>query len=298
MKESAGTAVERMKWLLGDKLISMQVVVVSLSLSIASIGIFFGMFTFRNPPFRRSGTILVISGGLHLLYGLLAARVFFRKGRRFIPLVLMLILTSLCTLFYVADFFAASLLSFLREPDGRAILILTLVWGLGAAAFGFVCDFLLLAVNRLLIDAMARTNRKTRLVLGLAFNLLWFFVLIESLRFMLYANPTNKHDPFLALLSHLLGPVLERKLGFVVHGAILIGLWSNVFNLIASCSVLLVFLAALFHRLFWPLAGRAIFALYEWRVFTNRTFQLAASVAFLSYAFPWLDPALKMFKLK
>jgi hypothetical protein len=90
VKSSADIVEMGLKWLLGDKLISIQFVVVSLCMSIASLCVVFGFSDlYRHKANQEGGTILIalIFGGLYSLYGLFAARfvaasiaVYFRRS--------------------------------------------------------------------------------------------------------------------------------------------------------------------------------------------------------------------------
>jgi hypothetical protein len=170
------------------------------------------------------------------------------------------------------------------------VALASLVVVLPAALIGLFFDLVLLIANRFLIKSMADATAGRVLALGFTFNLIWFFLLVETTRF---GSVEPRGDPFLIFLEHSLNSGGNQGL---YNLGLLFGMRTNFFTLLASCSALVVLSAALLHRVFWPVVSRTINGLYEWQVLTSRPIQLAIAGAFLSYPFPWIGSVIKLLR--
>jgi hypothetical protein len=170
MKASAGIAERALDWLLGRKLISLQVVVVSFCMSIASLGLMPILDLSGGYPNRDMTpyTVVVIVGVANFLMAIFVSRVLFKKERWFIPVVFVLIIETLC--WTLIGFFRNSRMGL---ASSLPILFDAAMFVLAATVFGLGCDIVLLAVNRRVIKSMARADKMSRLLWGLRFNVFW-----------------------------------------------------------------------------------------------------------------------------
>jgi hypothetical protein len=284
VKAAADVVDSGLKWLFGGNLISARVVAVSYCISIASLGILFSIFWELQGDAVSAGYFLVL-GGLHAVFGLFAARMLFNRGRSVMASGLLALLSPLCVLTIVyLDFSTAGSGGDLSSSIG------VLELALGGSALGITCDLLLLVANRRMLKTLVRSSADSVLILGMVFNAVWFFIVAETSRFLLFlSSPDPATDPILRFLYAIISAPSGSGVADTLCHVAVFGMSTNLFNLIASCSVLLVLMVVFFHRIFWPSISRVIYALYQWHVFTNRTFQLSVGVALLSFAFPWVD---------
>jgi hypothetical protein len=286
IKSSADIAEMGMRWLLGEKLISLQFIVISSCMSIASMGLIIGMAFYRLMNIAPLLYVATVSGVLHFFYGVFAARFLFRKGRPILASALLLALFSLSS--------AAIVWSI---KDGNTLQLdvwLSFVFFaalLGVAAIGSVCDLILLLGSRVLFRLMSRTSASAVLFLGLCFSLIWLYVVLDGVLVVVF-DTARLGDPF----SRLFDVIDKEDSSGIAYPLLGFGLTTNLFNILAASSVVLILLVVLFHRIFWPSAGRVVYALYEWKIFADRKLQLAGAITFLSFAFPWVGRILKSLK--
>lgn len=295
VKASSGIVSSWLTWLLGERLVSIQVVAVSFSLSIASA--VFVALTGLISSMRRGraeGLVWQIELALgvgFLLFGLYGVRWLCRRRK---PLLALAVPVTVVGMIVVFELYTTP--SRVDTKVGFASLALAGVLLLAGPMVGVLCDLLLLVVNRLVLRSMATTGRVIVLLLGLLYNLAWVAFLADSTIFMLRAAfgwQSWAGDPMDALLRL---PVFQSQFGILASLIFVLGLASNLFTLCASVCLSTIVAAALSHRLFWPVAERSVYALYQWRIFTNKPFQISAGVALLVFAFPGLHSIFALFK--
>ena len=295
VKVSSGIVSSWLTWLLGKRLVSIQVVAVSFSLSIAS-SVFVALtgliFSIRRG--RAVGTAWQIELALgvgFLLFGLYGVR--WLCGRRK-PLLALAIPVTVVGMVVVFELYTSP--SQIDKKVGFASLALAGVLLFSAPVVGVFCDLLVLVVNRLVLRSMATTGRVIVLLLGLLYNLAWVAFLADSTIFLLreaFGWQSWAGDPMDAFLRL---PVFQSQYGILASLIFVLGLASNLFTLCASVCLSTIVAAALSHRVFWPVAERSVYALYQWNVFTNKPLQISAGLALIVFAFPGLRDILKLFR--
>jgi hypothetical protein len=286
IKTSSDIAELGLNWLLGDKLISLQFVVISFCMSIASLGWLFSSYLMYGSTDSDADAdtyalvAIMVWSSLQLIYGLFAARFLFKKGRPIIATALFVVFFGISSAVLVRGWILNL---------GFDAWDFTL-FSVGASIIGLVCDFVLLAGTRLILRLVSRTTANRVLLLGLSFSIVWLYILLDSTLVLVF-NIHGSRDPLSRALHALSG---ADDFSFIVA----LGTFTNLFNVLAASSLMLVILVVLFHRIFWPSAARVIYALYEWKIFANRTLQITAAVAFLSFAFSWVGTVTNMFTHK
>jgi hypothetical protein len=276
IKYSSEIAAFGLDRFLGKRLFSIWTLSVSASLSVASELFVLVAIGHTGAPG------LACSFGLALLtYGLFVAPSLFRKQEflySLLAVVLLIILLS--SLLRYEIFFA--------NPPWDRVSEVGDWWDLfsfvsTAIVFGALCDMLLIAVNRLLVKAMAESASRAFLYLGILFNLLWTLAIADSLRIdaRWFQLPLAERGIYW-IFGHL---GMSRMTDVAIS--------SNWFTLVASSSALVVTGAAVVTPLLWPMLGRIVNALYEWEIFTNKKLQLSAGISFLTLAFVPMGTLLK-----
>jgi hypothetical protein len=300
IKSSARIAESALRWLFGERLISIQVVVLSSALSVSSLAIMLVYGISR--PMEDSATdiflgqmVFLLAAVIFIAYSLFAARVLFKRRSHFaaIALFVLLLLLLILALAYGHDttwpehFITTA--AYWESVVGIAFAAIM------ALMVGLTCDLTLLIGSRAIFRLAANSQSVVRIFLTASFSAFWFLLLVDSMRvvFVDQSEALNSHDPYLKGLALLiLGPSGSDDLWRMGLG---LGFATNIFNCIAAASLFLVFFVLLLHRLFWPFISQLIYALYKWKILANTTLQLSAAGIFLSIAFPWIAAVLKLF---
>lgn len=302
LKVSSSTVNSWLTWLLGQRLVSIQVAAVSISLSFASsMFILFlgGLHSWMNgePPYPFSWLLLLIFGVGFSLFGLLGVR---GLCERFKPPLTLAITVTMVVLAPAVGIYLTGWQSWMQGHNRLAVSALTAITLLAISAFGVLCDLLVLVANRLVLKSMATTDKLVILVLGCIYNCTCIVVLTDSTIFAfsgqvpwsIYKWTGTFIDEVLSL--PIFGPfALAGKFEIVSF----LALSSNLFTLLVSVAFLAIVTAALVHRMFWPVAERSVYALYQWKVFTNKPLQLSTAIALMLYAFPGLRAVVSLFRL-
>lgn len=287
LKQAARLASVGLERILGKSLFSLWTFVVSASLSLASV--FFVRAATRE--IGDAPRYLLIFGAVFLLYGLIVAPELCRRGNPGLAVTSLVVVCAIaiaCNSWVLARSYGFSFSQGLQDSTQLVIPIFAV-----CVAFGVCCDVLILAVNRVLVDSMATSSKGITLAFGVLYNLIWSVVLADTLR--LIKSTQVDRDP----LSHLISSLSHStSVWESIFRATLItyAMSTNVFTLLASLSVFIVTLFALMHRLLWPVLGRLINAMYEWKILTSRTVQLSVGLACLVFAIPQFGALLKHFQ--
>jgi hypothetical protein len=288
IRGAAEAAETGMRWLFGEKLISLRLIIFSASASMASVGFTLVADAYANA--RYFAWLCLVGGAASLICGWYCARILVPRGR---------VYRALCyfALEVLMWLFILSFIWILSIDDYRRLLLdkmigydlilisLTILGGLG-------CDLVLLVTTRRLIKLTAHARTGILMFLGISFSALWGFLQIEAIRATMISTEQESalHDVFVKAISRLLDQ------DSLLVPVILFGIKGMLFNLLAATSIFIVLAVVLSHRIIWPILSRLINALYEWEVCTNKVLQLGASIAFLTFAFPWVGLVLKLFK--
>ena len=278
----AGLGLNR---ILGERLFSLWTFTVSFSLSIASGCLFFGYMISRV----NVRLTPLAAGGVFLFYGLVVAPNLFKKRRGWLAICLLSSLFGIILLFMTIVPFSGhqSSLQWVIENGLFYSAFLTL-----PILFGVVCDVVLLAVNRLLAARMSSTTKATTLLWGALYNLLWSVFLADTLRFIFLSG--EDRDPLLSFVNSFVSSFGNDK--YTAELAVVLAISTNLFTLLASSLFFIVTGVAFGHRVRWPVAGRLLNALYEWKIFANKTVQLSIGLGCLVFAIPQAGTILKAFK--
>ncbi|HXR38420.1 MAG TPA: hypothetical protein VN776_04985 [Terracidiphilus sp.] len=301
VKKSSGLVTSGLNWLLGDRLVSTQVVAVSFSLSFASTILLFTSADIHEDSMLTNGPDVRVLGAFGLavavafsLFGCLGVRGLSTRGRPLLALAIPI----------ASVLFAYPAFAYLSEPrgvssgDGPIEYIAGELIFLASPAFGVLCDLMVLIVNRFVLRGMAKTGSSVTLLLGFLYNAAWVLFLGDSVAYVFrngLGNPNLIGDPLEGAISFLSAHSFNH--GFEVYISIVIALMSNLFTLFVSAGLLTIVAAALAHRLFWPLAGRTVYALYQFKILSNKALQFSTGLALLLLAFPGLEGILKRLHL-
>jgi hypothetical protein len=302
LRKSSEVAEKGLRWLLGEKLFSLQAAIVSFSLSLSSLGIVWGLASLSPSTSSASpdsshwyewyswpdAARLLIIGVVYLLYAVFAARVFFPKRRWFVALIILVVLTAVSIWFYLALTLAPTFpVEVTYGVEFRAIFVVICVAGLGVT-----CDIALLSFSRFLIRSVARTTSQIVLTVGTVLNVIWLYVMLNT-TLASFRNVTVLADTAEPIQQFFYNVSMSESIPSFVKIPLLLGAGTNLYNFLAASSVFVVLLVALIHRVFWPSVSKVIYALYQWEVFSERKLQLTLAIFFLSLAFPWFKPFLK-----
>jgi hypothetical protein len=301
VQKSSGFVTSWLTWLLGERPVSIQVVAVSLSLSYVSS--MFCLYTVDGFILWSRGLnpadFPVVFSLCWLLFGMFGVRALCNRGKSLLALAITIALIALtCARTSLLDFIYPPSIG-LGEVYRPVEVNIPLVWVeyLTGLAFGVLCDLFVLIVNRRVLRSMAGTSRTSILVLGFAYNLAWAVVLASSTVLFLHFWVIGWRGLPGSLLGELyLLPVFHSANGKFLFLLVLIPLTTNLFTLCASVGFLAIIVGALAHRLFWPLAERSVYALYQWKLFTNKKLQISAGIALLIFAFPGLHAVFALLK--
>jgi len=297
IQKSAAITDSALSWLFGTKPVSVQVVVISFCLSIASLGLLPRLISLFYPPANAEqqyeNDLLLNIGTVYLIYSLFASGVLFKKRRWFlsvIALLLLAIVTTSSALYIGVMNFGFEFPASMWLPFGLKVLLV----GSGSGVVGLICNFVFLSCSRLFTRFMADAAPPKVLIIGLASSLLWLILLVEGSRYIGFSatDPAAIRDPVLKFLVWVLGPQDQSD---ALRLIFYFGINTNLFNFVAAFGVILVMFGVVMHRVFWPVAREIIYALYKWRILSDKKVQLAAAIAFMTYAFPWFGTFLKAF---
>lgn len=299
VKKSSGLVTSWLSWLLGERLFSAQVVAVSLSLSFASTMAFYSSFGIVGLMEWESSVEPRYAIATALAIGFFAFGVYGVRGlcRRFTPLLALVITVVLVALASPVGLYLYSPQE-ASEQGGLASLALVGLQFMIASVFGVVCDLLVLVVNRLVLRSMAATGRTSVLLLGFLYNLAWVAVLADAAVLLFRVSvglvATNwGGDPVQGFLNL---PFFQSSAGIKYLFDVELCFTSDLFTLCVSAGVFAIVAAALSHRLIWPVVERSVYALYQWKVFTNKPLQISAGLALLVFAFPGIRTVFALFK--
>jgi hypothetical protein len=274
-------------WLLGEKLVSVQVVAFSLSMSFASLMVLISTISLTEVPGHvlLSGISLVIAF-VCLLFGLFGVKGLCKRGNPLLALVITVILIVLGS--FLETLTANPWLDFI-------FFVFFVTIFLGASVLGVFCILLLLIVNRLILQSIAATGKVAVLLFGFVYNLAWVVFLAEAVLY--WAGHEIRWPGWIKDLMSVLFdlPAFQHHPDavFVATYILRVAPASTLFTLCASICLLIIIATALAHRLFWPVAERSIYALYTNNVFTNKKLQITVGLTILLSAFPGLDEVLK-----
>jgi hypothetical protein len=285
IKTAAETAESGMRWLFGEKSLSLRLVLFSVSASVASV---LFVFSFANPGWSILPSVLV--GVTHILYGLYAVRVLVPRGR----------IVGAILLFVVLQFAWFSLLELFYgwQSPQMAVndfedIVVMIEAGIPAGLF---CDVCFLVITRNLIKWIANAKGSKGVLVALGFSLSWMYLqmcAIHAVFLHFRGQPIGSPSyGFVAQGVYMFVQKLEEPYDFLIVAAFS----STLFNLLAASSIFIVLCVVLSHRIIWPVISRVVYAVYQWELCTNRALQLAASIALLSFASPWFEDVVKRFK--
>jgi hypothetical protein len=145
--------------------------------------------------------------------------------------------------------------------------------------FSVVCDFLFIALTRVMLARAAESNsfvKITALAIGNAClaALLFIVPLVGSFSLRSWSS------------THGWLAEVQQLLLFVGS--------SNFLDALVSLSWFLIAIMMLLHRLFWPLIERPVYAVFRYRVFSEqKKLVFFSGVALLGLAVPWVGRALE-----
>ncbi|MFP5204501.1 MAG: hypothetical protein ACLGP3_11255 [Acidobacteriota bacterium] len=292
VKISSSFITQGLSWVLGARLISVQAIAVSFSLSYSSLLI----LTCGQNGYSSVQTAAMLMGSVGLFaYGAFAVRkLCLRKMPSLalgIPLVLYLLISSY-------GFFQGRLDDQVFSYSNLMEWAVELGFSLAALGFGVLCDLLLLVANRMILRSMSVTRKLSVLLWGFIYNLVWVGFLVASIWDALNGGRMVERiaDYLVPGSSNSLILQSSDVLSWIVAALVQAAFESNLFTLAVSTGLFLLVLVALGHRIFWPSAERLIYALYQWKVFKDRKLQIALGFALLLFAFPNLHAVVARFK--
>jgi hypothetical protein len=241
IKTSSDIAELGFKWLFGEKLLSVQFVVVSFCMSVASLGTMvvcddLASGSGGSPDYLITGvtqTALLSWSALHFLYGLFAARLLFRKDRVLLATLLFVVL------FVVSSggvcWAAAQHADWNASAEVERFVAITL----SALIFGLVCDIVLLTSSRFLFRLVSKTTANIVLLLGLSFSAVWLCILLDCWRVFVF-DVSASRDPLAQALSVLSAYAEFSDIAKISSTILYLGACSNLFNALAAGSLLIV----------------------------------------------------------
>jgi hypothetical protein len=293
LRFAAQIASSGMNRTLGDQIWSIWSLVVSVSLSLSSVYfVFFVLIVMGQSGYSKQSEIKFLCTAIvYFAYGLYLAPRIFRSGKR---LHKVLGIVFLCIIVIGASGWidSNSFGGFVMSISGLRAGLWELVPIVG---FGAACDVLIIALNRKIIRIMANSASRAWLFFAFVSNLVCcLFIGYTTIRFA-RVFISGFGDPFVVWLCHLMN--IGTRGGRLKVTEMLSGAAStNLFTMLVVSSFLLVTVAALMHRLLWPIVGRSLNALYEWEILKSRTTQFTLGIGCLVFAIPQLGAILKQFK--
>jgi hypothetical protein len=163
---------------------------------------------------------------------------------------------------------------------------------LGSLAISFIFDIVLIIAVRATIRRMAVGNKGWQLVVGMLLQCVCAVVVVVlpfGMAHLLIIIDTENMQERNAVVAAL----YER--GSAIQLALLLSALSNVFTACVCLTLFFALAGVLLHRVFWPLAARAIYPLQRYEIFRNKKFLAFAGVACFVYGFQLQDPIIRMF---
>jgi hypothetical protein len=173
-----------------------------------------------------------------------------------------------------------------REEGSGVLLRLPLV--------GIICDFLVIGINRAVIRKLIQSLRGTIILFTLLYDAFWVSLFVLLFLSRLKGTYVNR-----VAVTFVRKYALGEQHGvaeWAVDWLLTLNLASS-FTAIVCAGLFLVALAAVFHKLVWPLLDRTITAIAEFNLLGDRKIQAGLGTAFLLLSFPSLGEWLKLFHL-
>jgi hypothetical protein len=252
----------------GHKLLSGRTIGISLSISLASLSIFYMVsgideLDLDNIPYEWMSTLI---GSILLGY----ACIFLRKRSTFVTFV---IAGVVCNVWWWIKW----LWSALSEGDDP-YLSLTFIVTAVVVVGSFVCDVIFIVITRRLLRLAGEMTRSWRIVLVVAIDFLLACCLIAG-----YFNHDSNHKP---RFTGLLASILDNQFAYSISV-------TNFFD--AALALLFVLLAVmlLLHRCIWPVLSRTVFKMQDIGTKGRRGILVTVGLAFLGWSGVQLPELLK-----
>ncbi len=276
IKYSSQIVSSGMRRIFGPKLISVWTITVSVALSMASIGFMLALLSST----RTRIIIYSISCVACFCYGLFFAPTLFKTQRAKVAVG---ILVFLIAMILFLDTLSSDSYSLALFRIDWSLLYDSYLMVIPALVAGVLADVFLISVNRWVVNKMSAAKTMPILLFGIIFNLICSVGLVALLH-LYFKWPGRRsvieQTPFAN--AHWFDDFANNR-PFITTGIVLT-ISSDLFALIAAAGVMIVALLALAHRLFWPVLGRIVNSLYEWKIFTDRKTQLSLGSFFVSLA--------------
>jgi uncharacterized membrane protein YfcA len=181
VRKSSMVVTHWLTWLLGERLVSLQVIAVSLLLSCASTMAILSSSALTSnrvnfwawgrqaaPPRWQLVAFLMV---MFLLFAVLGIRRLCNLGRPRLALAIAVMMGMLSFSFMFRDHLAGDQASETMKNLVVTAIVAFLMFA--QTTFGVLCDLMMLLVNRLVLQSMVKTSKAVDLLAGFVYNVIW-----------------------------------------------------------------------------------------------------------------------------
>lgn len=153
---------------------------------------------------------------------------------------------------------------------------------------GIVLDWCFVWSSRLILRRVSHGRTLVQTLLPALLNTIIGLILLAPSALFVYFRLWYLLPHSITHSSHSIG---------IVEWIVAVASATNLVAGICALSLLGVVVAALFHKLFWPLVSQLVHVCYERRVIERRMFFFTAGITLLTYSFGWLSRLVKVINL-